>query len=152
MQPRHFALIVAAAALVAADDKNDDNKKELKKLEGSWKLVREETAGSLLPEDIRKENSLLIEDDKIYWVMGVKKYRTANLVKLDPKADPKTIDIEYTLGSFKDQKWVGIYKLDGDKLEICWAEPKSEKRPQKFATKPGIGNGHIYSKYERVKD
>ena len=51
--------------------------------------------------------------------------------ELNPKANPPQIDIITIDGTA-----LGIYRLKGDRLEICWACPGAE-RPTKFA--PGTG-------------
>ena len=38
----------------------------------------------------------------------------------------------------RDKKWEGIYKLEGDKLTVCYTEADAGKhRPEAFATQNG---------------
>jgi uncharacterized protein (TIGR03067 family) len=144
------AMVVSSTA--TADDKEDNAKKELKSLEGSWQLKAQEERGGLKTPDIIVANLyVVIEGDKISWYTGDPAPNQAANITIDPSKDPKTIDALITRGA-KDKKMLGIYKLDKDILEVCWAEPGSDKRPEKFTSKPGVGSGYNYTKYERKKD
>jgi uncharacterized protein (TIGR03067 family) len=137
----------------ARDDKEDAAAKELKVLEGNWQCKREEGGGRTTPEIVVKGFRLIIEGEKYQTIWGGKeKGGAANIIKIDPTALPKTIDIEWTSGATKDQKQLGIYKITGDKLEISWGEANSKTRPKKFTTTPGVGAGHLYLVYVREKD
>jgi len=63
--------------------------------------------------------------------------------KLNVKTNPKAVDLE-----IGDQTIRGIYRVDGDKLTVCFSakaapqggrgvEPGKEKRPSEFSTKKG---------------
>lgn len=136
-----------------ADDKDAAAEKELKLLEGNWQCKREEGGGRLTPELVVKGFRIIIEEDKYQTIYGGKqKGAAATIIKIDPSVTPKTIDLEWTSGQVKDQKQLGIYKLTGDKLEICWADFSEKKRPTKFTTTPGVGAGKMYMTYVREKD
>jgi uncharacterized protein (TIGR03067 family) len=95
----------------------------------------------------------VIEEDQLKTYWGVtNKGDAATIVKIDGKANPKTIDISHTYGSSRGKTQLGIFKLDKDKLEVAWAEPGATKRPTKFTSKPGVGSAHEYRVYEREKD
>jgi uncharacterized protein (TIGR03067 family) len=58
----------------------------------------------------------------------------------DPKASPPTIDL--------DGEFLGIYKIEGDSLTICYSFPGKD-RPRVFESRPDKG---IYlNRYRRVK-
>lgn len=141
------------SATSAGDDKDAAVAKEMKVLEGNWQCKREEGGGRTTPEIVVKGFRLIIDGEKYQTIYGGKeKGGAANIIKIDPSATPKTIDIEWTSGATKDQKQLGIYKITGDKLEICFGEASSNKRPKKFTTTPGVGAGHLYLVYVREKD
>jgi uncharacterized protein (TIGR03067 family) len=52
--------------------------------------------------------------------------------KLDPTQKPKTIDLTHA----GEKKSRGIYRLEGDRLKICYAV-NAKKRPAEFQTKVG---------------
>src|SRR5437868_5732627 len=114
MIPFHRSYVVAiiSAMLVsvsqAGDDKDTAIEKELKALEGNWQCTREEGGGKLTPEIIVKGFRLIIEGKKYQTVYGGKELGSAaTIVTIDPTANPKTIDVEWTNGSWKDQTQVG---------------------------------------------
>ena len=148
-----MAVCVLLGRAGAGDDFSEAAKKELKLFEGNWQCTRSERVGNTEPETIVKGYRLAIEGTKIQTIWGGKALGGAcNIIALDPKANPKTIDVEWSSGATKDQKQLGIYKLNKDKLEICWAQASEKKRPKKFTTKPGVGSGNLYSVYEREKE
>jgi uncharacterized protein (TIGR03067 family) len=149
-----IGLVIAARSSSSASAGQDDSfKKELKALEGNWQCTRVELAGRLLPEAIVKGERYVIEEDKLqtYWG-GMGKGGRATILRIDGKANPMTIDIEYMSGSNRGKTQLGIYKLDKDKLEVAWAEPGATKRPTKFTSKPGVGSAHEYRVLKREKD
>jgi uncharacterized protein (TIGR03067 family) len=145
--------LLASLGGQAKEDKEAAIEKELKILEGNWQCTREEGGGRLTPEIVVKGFRLIIDGKKYQTVYGGKELGSAaSIITIDPTANPKTIDVEWTSGSWKDQKQLGIYKLTKDKLEICWAEPSGKTRPKKFTTTPGLGAGNMYATYTREKD
>jgi uncharacterized protein (TIGR03067 family) len=131
-----------------------DAKKEQKKLEGNWRMTREESGGRLRASgDAAGGNGLIIEGDKITTLWGGNnKGGSMTILNLDSKATPMTIDVEWNDGNTQGQKMYGIYKLTDNKLEICWGEVNTKKRPKRFTTKPSIGSGASYVTYKREKD
>src|SRR5947209_8083015 len=146
MLPSVLAAGLLAAGPARADDK--ENAAELKKLEGNWKLTREERRGHLRPTAERGKESVFFEEGRIKWLGPATK---TGDVSVNAAADPKEIDVEVTRGSTIGKKLLGIYKIEGDKLTICWGEP-DEKRPKKFITKTAVGAGEWLATYQRVKD
>ena len=147
-------LVIAARNSSRASGGPDDSfKKELKALEGNWRCTRVELEGRVLAEAFVKGERCVIEEDKFQPYWGERnKGAGATILKIDGKANPKTIDIEYTSGSNRGKTQLGIYKLEKDKLEMAWGEPGSKKRPTKFTGKPGVGSAHEYRVFQREKD
>src|SRR5262245_55003063 len=142
--------LLATHAAAGGDD--EAFKKELKRLEGDWQCTREEGNARLTPEIIVKRTRLVIEGDRYQTIWGGKNLGgAATILKLDPMANPMIIDVEWISGATRGQQQLGIYKLTADKLEVCWGEENSAKRPTKFTTNPGIGAGKLYTVYQRDK-
>jgi uncharacterized protein (TIGR03067 family) len=140
-----FAVTIAAVVAVAGDDA----KKDMKALQGDWKGVKTvDNNGNVSATG----NPIIVEDDKMS-VSIRDRIVYIGKFKLDPKASPKAIDFEYTEGpgGVIGKKKLGIYKLDGAKLEICWNANGDTKRPKKFSTK-GAGAGFELDLYEKQKD
>jgi uncharacterized protein (TIGR03067 family) len=139
-RPVACSLALGAALLCAAltsPARGADDKaiaRELKKLQGTWVVVEAERDGAAL--DRIKGNKLIVKDHQFTVVT-----KTAELkgdLTLSPGKTPKAIDFQHQEGALRDKKWEGIYKLDGDKLTLCYAEADSGKdRPDKFETYDG---------------
>jgi uncharacterized protein (TIGR03067 family) len=120
--------------LVIADDQSsvDDVKKEVERLQGSWKFVKVERDG----ED------LIGQIGDVEMEIKGEEYTAPNIAakfKLDPSKSPKTIDLSYTQGPAEGQTVKGIYKLDGDSLTICRALAEVSNRPSDFTAPAGSG-------------
>jgi uncharacterized protein (TIGR03067 family) len=127
-------LLPAGAALVMADDKKDDAaKEELKKFEGTWKLVSTEHDGEKAPEEAIKTAKAMTKGGKVMLSVDGKTIMEVDIM-VDPTKKPKTIDATVTSGPDKGKKTVGIYEIDGDMLKICFAE---KERPTEFSAKKG---------------
>jgi len=135
-----------AATAVSADDAKDKAdeavKQEQEKLKGKWKVVRHEFSGRIGKEAFGEPDE--IKGDK--WLRPQRKTAEYGL-KLDPAKDPK--QVELTADRLGDKTLKGIYKLDGDKLTICYAYAPDLPRPTEFKTKRG-DNCYLYE-LERVK-
>jgi uncharacterized protein (TIGR03067 family) len=126
-----------AALLLAASvrgDGDDETKKDLEKVQGSWKAVawtidkdvRNLDAGTLWME-IEKEGVILyagLEDLK----------REEATFKIDPSKTPRTFDLTWA----DKQERFGIYKIDENELTICYTSLR-DSRPKDFDTKPRDG-------------
>lgn len=127
---------LAAGFFVAADDPSEDAAKaEAKKLHGTWVVVSVEGDGEKVPTEILRKEAVrfvIAPDGITIKVDG--EIKAEDRYTLNPKADPKTIDLSGKEG----RKALGIYSLEGDRLRICWTE-RGETRPREFATKPGSG-------------
>ena len=104
-------------------------------LHGSWYIVGLEMGGNLEPERNYRGNSFTFEKTKGVGTATLREGRLPEIdfsYKLDPAANPKSIDL--TLPT-KDVKFRGIYKLDGDDLTICFST--GGPRPTQFGTRAG---------------
>ena len=70
------------------------------------------------------------------------------IIALDAKAKPAAMDLKIDSGSDIDKGVKAIYKLEGDTLTICVAEPGKD-RPKAFAGKEG--SGHTLMVFKKAK-
>jgi uncharacterized protein (TIGR03067 family) len=120
-----FAGVLARAA-------DDDAKKDLKALQGTWKVVAAEQDGDSLDRIVG--GKLVIKENNFAIKTAGGTEMKGDLI-LDPAKTPKHINFAHQDGLLKDKTWQGIYELKGDTLKICYAEADSEKeRPSEFKT------------------
>lgn len=111
-------------------------------MQGKWKIVRCEQSGREVAQLVGVEDTI----DGAKWLRP--KRRTAEYrLKLDQTKDPKWVDLY--ADRLGDQTLKGIYRLDGDKLTICYAYTPDAPRPTEFKTTPDA-IGYVYV-LERVK-
>jgi uncharacterized protein (TIGR03067 family) len=127
-----IGLALCTGLVAAADPPADQVKKELEKFQGTWKPEKVEFNGEPPPGNLVETMSLVIEGNKLTLKGGGRSEDTT--FDIDPTKKPATIDVTHKQ---KSETAMGIYKFDGEKLTMCWAEPKAEARPTEFESKKG---------------
>jgi uncharacterized protein (TIGR03067 family) len=95
-------------------------------LQGTWQVVSIEFSGETRDHSDKKytfRGGRVIEDRPQQLDEGTFKVETTK--------NPKCID--FTLGEFAPRQQLGIYKVDGDRLLICWGNA-ADQRPTDFVT------------------
>ncbi|GJM23907.1 MAG: hypothetical protein DHS20C16_03220 [Phycisphaerae bacterium] len=111
----------------------------LRNLEGTWAFDSLEVDGSPIPAAHTQHSRILIDGDRF-------KTETPGVIyegvfNIDAEASPQHIDIEFIAGPEAGNWNHGIFKLDGDRLEIC-LDMNGQPRPKDFST--AAGRGHAY--------
>lgn len=135
------ALFVLSPITAAPNqEEKDPAKAELKRLNGSWKVVSITFAGKELDQK-EVADTVTFKDGEYEWE---KDPSTGKITSIDPAKKPKEIDYVRNDG----QKTKAIYKLDGDSFTDCFTLDGGE-RPKEF--KSTEDNGVMIIVYKRVK-
>jgi uncharacterized protein (TIGR03067 family) len=140
-------LVAAIGRLSAADE---DAKKELKSLQGTWKVTALTHDGKEAPKDAIEKMVLMVKDDTYTLKMGGDEEESGT-IKIDPSEKPKTIDFVIKKGKDKGKTQQGIYALEGDNLKCCMSEPGKD-RPKALASKKESGHILVVLKREKSKE
>jgi uncharacterized protein (TIGR03067 family) len=152
-----LAVVASFGTTYAADKDNEEAvNKDLKKLEGNWRMVRQDHEGREDNGQSIMKNGVLFDGKDYKFLRDGRATGGKATISIDPTKDPKEIDLKITGGTASGHTQLGIYRFtEDDKLEICMSQPRgegSDKRPAKFTTKPSVGSGSIMYVLERVKE
>jgi uncharacterized protein (TIGR03067 family) len=128
--------VLAVGVLVGAAEPGEDaGKKELEKLQGTWRYVSFEMNGEKMPEEQLKKMSITYTGNK--WVVREEdKVIVEGTHKLDATKEPHQIDSVITEGEGKGTTMLGIYEFKGDTVRSCF-DPQGKVRPKSFTPEPG---------------
>ena len=131
LMAKRFACLLVVGLLMGADQPSDAAKKDLEKLQGEWKIEKAQRGGEAAPAELLGKLSLTIKGDSMTVSEGSARDEKAT-ISLDPGKSPAAIDIKPARPG--RETVLGIYKLNGDSLTLCWS--KEGARPTEFASKP----------------
>jgi uncharacterized protein (TIGR03067 family) len=118
----------AIVCMPAQDGKTDAVKEDLKRLQGTWKVVSGTDSGKPMPKELLKKLKtlqLVIEGNK--FIIKSTEGSQEGLFKIDPGTYPKRFEIVEGFGT----NTPGIYRVERDTLMIWWVNP-DERRPGDF--------------------
>src|SRR5262245_10764766 len=136
---------VLAAALVAAGAPGGEGeaKKELEKLQGTWKVLKAVKSGDPEPADEVQKMRVVISGEKFTIQAGEKKEEAG--IKLDPSKKPAAIDLRAVGDPVPVQ---GIHKLEKGQLTICFTRD-GKPRPKEFSSSQKAGTSLLVLEREK---
>jgi len=132
---RNLLLLLIAAPLALAASQVDDAavKKDLAKFQGSWQAVSViNMEGKPASPDEVLQFRLVVEGNT--FTLREKDNTIRGTFSIDPTRVPKTIDFKLD-GAKAEEKFLGIYRIDGDLRRSCFVPPGQE-RPKDFPSDP----------------
>jgi uncharacterized protein (TIGR03067 family) len=128
-------LVLLALGLLGAAPKDDAGKKDRALMQGDWACESYTVNGFTLEADDAQALFRTMKGNA-YTVFRFSKALGKGTFTLDASKSPRAIDLT-PAGAGKPI--LGIYKIDGDTLTICYAAP-GKPRPAGFTAKAGSGN------------
>ena len=128
-------ILTVFASPAGADDASD---KESKLLDGTWKFVSLTVDGDKAPSEFVEQGRWSFRGNEIT-IPGPAGGKSS--FKLDPGRTPKTIEMTATEGPGKGKTALGIYKIEENRLTICFnggkADEPSVVPPEAFSGEKG---------------
>ena len=118
---------------------------QLRALEGTWSFESLAIDGSVIPASALTASRICIDGDRFRTESPEATYE--GIFNIDVEAVPHHLDIEFVAGPEAGNWNYGIFRIDGDQLEIC-LDLHGKRRPSKFDT--SAGSGHAYEKLRRT--
>lgn len=109
---------------------------QLRALEGAWTFTRQEVDGNVLPPAMLASSRLLIDGDRFRTETPGAVYE--GVFNIDVETEPHEIDIAFVEGPEAGNSNFGIFRLEGEKLELC-LDLNGRPRPAEFRTAAGSG-------------
>jgi uncharacterized protein (TIGR03067 family) len=104
------------------------------RFQGVWVVIKVEQEGDDFAEFVKSNPSTMTyEGDKYTLQLGTEVER--GQFRLDPNAKIPALDYTITEGDQKGKRQLGIYRLEGDSLQICLAKEGTATRPRAFTTR-----------------
>ena len=121
---------------------------EVKNLQGKWQVLQHVHGGKKSEAKDLVSLTLEVTGTKSIVRDGVDIKEESVLVLLKPATKPGSVDLKITAGPDLDRIVKGIYKVVGDELTVCVAEPGKD-RPREFDA--AAGTGHTLMVFKRLK-
>lgn len=131
-------LLAALGPAVPSKELSEEAKKELKGLEGKWRVVKFLHADRETTPEAGEDVVVEFKGNTIDFAGAA----TGAVVALDPATDPKCLDFKTPMGSgvFKaDATYESVYRLDGDTLSWAVYHGREKNRPVSFDTPTDAG-------------
>lgn len=111
----------------------------LRGLEGTWSFASLTVDGSAMPPAMLATSRILIDGDRFRSETPEATYE--GTFDIDVELEPMAIDIAFAAGPEAGNTNRGIFRLDGDRFELC-LDVNGGERPRAFATAQGSGHAH----------
>jgi uncharacterized protein (TIGR03067 family) len=119
-----------------------DGRRDLDKLQGSWRVVGAEEEGAPIHEkDLKEAKETFVVKGSTMTYCRDGRVQVTMKIRLDPRETPKAMDLAFADGKEKGYKNHAIYQLDGDMLKLRMNDKfggnSVDERPTDFSTAKG---------------
>lgn len=108
---------------------------ELKAQQGVWQVLAFVRDGKPTDPETVASITRTVEGDRAVWFREGQSFAGTRL-ELDPTRKPHAIDVIPEGGRNQGERVLGIYRLEGETLTLCMADPGGP-RPTEFTAEPG---------------
>jgi RNA polymerase sigma factor (sigma-70 family) len=113
------------------------NKIDREFLQGTWAVDAREAGGKTAEADALKGAKVVVKGDTI--AVSSPAGESRGTFWLDAASTPGTLDVTFTDGPEKGNKYVGVYEVDGDRWRFC-RTVDSSRRPKEFVIRADRGD------------
>jgi uncharacterized protein (TIGR03067 family) len=141
-----LALTLAAPALKERPSKGDG-------LVGEWVIESSVTNGRPRKQPGGEPTRYRFEADGTWITLrGERKTGGERAYRIDREANPPAITLKYEPAEQDGREALGIYKVEGDRLTLCYYRPGHTPRPKAFESTEGSGLSLVILKRVKPKD
>jgi uncharacterized protein (TIGR03067 family) len=113
-----------------------DAKKDVDKIQGTWAMAQIVRGGKTVSDKEATDKAKVIFAGEKMTISGEGRERNFTF-KLNEDATPKSIDLTALDGTFKGETNPGIYRFEGETMQLCLPNVSSKDRPKDFAAPEG---------------
>ncbi len=142
---RLTVFFLTALAIPSLADEAADT--EARRLDGTWKFISLESDGDKAPEEVIQGWRWVIRDG-VLTIPG----EGQSSLEVAPSKTPKALDMTSLEGKSKGKSFRCIYKLEKDRLTICFPEGKQDSQDKTRPKEFDGGKGRSLIILERIED
>jgi uncharacterized protein (TIGR03067 family) len=140
-----LAMSLAAPALKEPPNKAAD-------LAGEWIAESHVYSGRPRPQGKDPERHVFARDGTWTVYRGERKQPGDRAFRADTTTDPPAITLKFDAAEQDGPESIGIFKVTGNTLTLCYSRAGSTRRPTAFESPPGSGINLIILKRAKPKD